>query len=69
MIFIHKHEVYVMFERSGMVLNVAFRDVWELEPLPKFGFWKKFVTSKNQNVLFGTNMRRTYIISTGLHSF
>ena len=35
-IFIHKHEVYVMFGSSGMVLNVDFWDVRELEP--KFGF-------------------------------
>ena len=73
-IFIHKYEGYVMFGRLGMVLNVDFRDVQKLEPLPKFGFCNMFVTSKNPNFLFGlsfprTNVRPTYNIPTVLHTF
>ena len=68
-IFIHKHEWYVMFGRSGMMFNVDFRDIWKLEPLQKFGFWNMFMTSKNRNFLFwlslpSTNVRQIYDIST-----
>ena len=73
-IFIHKHEGYVMFGRSGMVRNVDFRDIWELEPLPQFRFCNAFVTSKNQKhfVLVEFAQRevcQTYNILTVFHTF
>ena len=56
-IFIHKNEGYIMFDRLSMVLNVEFQDIQALEPLPKFGLSNAFVTSKNRNFLFWLGLR------------
>ena len=37
-IFINNNGGYITFEASGMVLNVDFRDIRAIEPLPKFEF-------------------------------
>ena len=55
-----------------MVFNVDFWDIRMLEPLPKFGFWNAFVSSKNQNLLFwlsldNINVRQIYDTSTVLY--
>ena len=50
--FIYKNNhavVFPSFERLEMVLNVDFRDIQANEPLPKFGFWSTFISSKNGN--------------------
>ena len=70
----HDTVLVLPFGRSEMVFNIDFRDILALEPLPKFGFWKAFVSSKNWNLLFWLSLRNTnicqiYDISIVFHAF
>ena len=69
-IFIHKTGVYIMFGRSGMVLNVDCRDIRAIEPFQNSDSHTRFKVVRTETFCFGWVCAWwTYVKSTVLHTF
>ena len=74
----HKTTSFKLYFRVTIIILCTFydsstqhitQDIWANEPLPKFGFWNVFVTSKNWNVLFWLDLQNLLYFNCFTHLF